>query len=76
MNFKVVKTMVYGLRHIIKDWPDGTRTVVSELVLRKKKWELFHVHALHELSHTERDEMNVFANKQIVLMNITERLTK
>lgn len=76
MNFRVVRTMEPRTLHIIKDWPDGTRTVVSELVLRKKKWELFHVHALHELSHTERDEMNVFANKQIVLMNITERLTK
>lgn len=68
--------MVYGQRHIIKDWPDGTCTVVSELVLRKKKWELFHVHAYYELSYTERDEMNVFAKKQIMLMDITERLTR
>lgn len=75
MNFRVVRTMEPRTLHVVAD-TDGVYTVVAELLWRFNNWNLFHVESDFGLTYTQRDEMNVFANKQIVLMNITERLTK
>lgn len=76
MKFKVVRTMVKNVYHVVADWGDGLYTVVAEIVRHKKDLMLCHVHNYNELTYAQRDEMNVFAKNHITAMKVTERLTR